>query len=340
MAMLFEDFFTPRWAGPQGPSSWFQSWGLDEDNWFHGPRAGHPCLRMAAPSRCSQCSGCPAKRERCQKSEFKLDNWEETMKLPGFTSDDITVYHNGRNIRVLAVHEDGDRESEEGLSRREVVHKLHLPANVIPRTVRLAYDDGTLTFTGRKIVRVEQPEVPEENVSEDKAEEKQSPEGGAEVADSTEKSFVMENESDNGTGDKDQAPSVTEDVPSSESKDLTEQTESRVNNPQEIKVSLPGFGPGDINVKVIDQNVKVTAEQKEESDGYLLHRRVERMFPLPPGVSTDSVTSHVKDDGVLTLSMLQTPQITQEPKDVEVEYISDKDAANTEVKDSDESEKQ
>lgn len=76
-------------------------------------------------------------------------------------------------------------------------------------------------------------------------------------------------------------------------------------------VDLPGFDREEIEIRVMDRTLRVTAErqevlEEEEEGRYLRHERrresVDRSVRLPDGVDAENVTARMKN-GVLTITL-------------------------------------
>jgi HSP20 family protein len=90
---------------------------------------------------------------------------------------------------------------------------------------------------------------------------------------------------------------------------------------KEVKVTaeLPGVEEGDIDVRVSDGMLTISAEKKaareEKANGYLLRERsfgrVERTLPLPEDVDPDAAQASFKG-GVLTVTFPKTGQAESE----------------------------
>jgi HSP20 family protein len=86
---------------------------------------------------------------------------------------------------------------------------------------------------------------------------------------------------------------------------------------KEVKVTaeLPGVEEGDIDVRVSDGMLTISAEKKAArdvvDDGYILRERgfglMERALPLPEGVDSDAAQASFKS-GVLTVTIPKTGQ--------------------------------
>jgi HSP20 family protein len=97
---------------------------------------------------------------------------------------------------------------------------------------------------------------------------------------------------------------------------------------KEIRVTaeLPGVEEGDIEVRVSDGMLTISAEKKaareENESGYILRERsfgrVERPLPLPAGVNTDAAQATFKG-GVLTVTIPKVTEARDEAKRVPVQ---------------------
>ena len=97
---------------------------------------------------------------------------------------------------------------------------------------------------------------------------------------------------------------------------------------KEIKVTaeLPGVEEGDIDVRVSDGMLTISAEKKatreENESGYILRERsfgrIERTLPLPEGVNTDAAQASFKA-GVLTVTIPKVAEARDESKRVPVQ---------------------
>jgi HSP20 family protein len=94
----------------------------------------------------------------------------------------------------------------------------------------------------------------------------------------------------------------------------------------QVTAELPGVEAGDIDVRVSDGMLTVSADKNAEreakEDGYVLRERsfghVERIIPLPEGVDPDAAQASFKR-GVLTVTIPKTAQARSEAKRVPVQ---------------------
>lgn len=90
-----------------------------------------------------------------------------------------------------------------------------------------------------------------------------------------------------------------------------------------VRAALPGFKAEDIDVKVEDDLLTLTAqhaeEREEEGENYLLRERAEGVFRravrLPEGVNADETNAEVAD-GILTLTLPKREEY--KPRQIEV----------------------
>ncbi len=93
----------------------------------------------------------------------------------------------------------------------------------------------------------------------------------------------------------------------------------------EISIELPGMDMKDIEIMVTDDFLTIKGEKKierqEEKKGYYLSERsygaVYRSIPLPPGVDAEKAEAVFKN-GVLTVTLPQTPEAKAKVKHIEV----------------------
>jgi len=100
-----------------------------------------------------------------------------------------------------------------------------------------------------------------------------------------------------------------------------------VESDKDVKVAaeLPGVEEGDIDVRVSDGMLTISAEKKagreEKDDGYILRERsfgrVERTLSLPEDVDPDAAQASFKD-GVLTVTFPKTGQADSESKRISI----------------------
>jgi HSP20 family protein len=101
-----------------------------------------------------------------------------------------------------------------------------------------------------------------------------------------------------------------------------------VESDKDVKVTaeLPGVEEGDIDVRVSDGMLTISAEKKvareEKNDGYILRERsfgrVERTLSLPEDVDPDAAQASFRD-GVLTVTFPKTGQADSESKRIPIQ---------------------
>jgi len=74
-----------------------------------------------------------------------------------------------------------------------------------------------------------------------------------------------------------------------------------------VKMDAPGFEPGDFDVQVSGDTLRVTAERKGEKGEGSFERRFGRSVPLPAPVDPEKVQAKYKS-GVLELTLPKTEQ--------------------------------
>jgi HSP20 family protein len=82
-----------------------------------------------------------------------------------------------------------------------------------------------------------------------------------------------------------------------------EETDSAVT----VRMDAPGFEPGDFDIQVSGDTLRVSAERKSEKGDGTHERRFQRSVSLPSAVDTEKVEAHYRN-GVLELSLPKTEQ--------------------------------
>jgi HSP20 family protein len=108
--------------------------------------------------------------------------------------------------------------------------------------------------------------------------------------------------------------------PSAPAVDVTETDKA-----YEITAELPGMDEKNIEVKVVNDNLRIKGEKQEEKeekkkDYYLQERRFgsfERSFALPEGVDADKIEASFRK-GVLTVMLPKKPEAQKPEKKIEV----------------------
>ena len=93
----------------------------------------------------------------------------------------------------------------------------------------------------------------------------------------------------------------------------------------EISVELPGMDAKDLEIRLVNGNMIIRGEKREESedkrkDYYLSERRYgsfERIFSLPKGVDVEAIEASV-DKGVLSVSLPKKPEAIKPEKVIPV----------------------
>lgn len=93
----------------------------------------------------------------------------------------------------------------------------------------------------------------------------------------------------------------------------------------ELIAEVPGMKPGEIEIKVTDNILRLTGEKKEEreenKEGYLFSERryghFERAVELPRGIDVAKITASVKD-GVLAILLPKSPEARERERKIEI----------------------
>ncbi|GIY18938.1 hypothetical protein CEXT_797321 [Caerostris extrusa] len=67
------------------------------------------------------------------------------------------------------------------------------------------------------------------------------------------------------------------------------------------------YQPDEINVKVVNDKVAISAKHEAKSDGVYEYHEMTRTFDLPEGVDPESVTSRLSTNGQLTIEAPMKP---------------------------------
>jgi HSP20 family protein len=100
---------------------------------------------------------------------------------------------------------------------------------------------------------------------------------------------------------------------------------SEKNNAFEVTVELPGMDEKNVEVKLVNGNLTVKGEKKEEKEekkkDYHLSERhfgsFERSFTVPEGVDTDKIEASF-NKGVLTVTLPKKPETIRPEKKIDV----------------------
>lgn len=100
---------------------------------------------------------------------------------------------------------------------------------------------------------------------------------------------------------------------------------SETDRAYEITAELPGLDEKDIEVKLVNGNLKIKGEKREEKEekrqDYYLHERrfgaFERVFPVPEGVDAEKIEATFKK-GVLALKLPKKPEVQKPEKKITV----------------------
>ena len=127
--------------------------------------------------------------------------------------------------------------------------------------------------------------------------------------------------------DKDQSHSSAEQTsndtcsPSTSDNDQSSETEAKtevsipLSKPSDtdsrrfrVSLNLSSFDPEHIEVKRVDNELKIHAKQEVERCGMMFHREIHRSFHLPDDIDSESFKSTLSTVGVLTVEAQRTPK--------------------------------
>ena len=75
-----------------------------------------------------------------------------------------------------------------------------------------------------------------------------------------------------------------------------------------ISLNLSSFNPDNIEVKRVDNELKIHAKQEVERSGMVFHREIQRSYHLPDDIDSESLKSTLSAAGVLTVEAQRTPK--------------------------------
>lgn len=85
-----------------------------------------------------------------------------------------------------------------------------------------------------------------------------------------------------------------------------------------VNLDVQQFKPEEIEVKIVDKYIMVTAKHEEKKDEHgLISRQFVRRYAIPEGVDPDTITSSISSDGIL---MIQAP-VKEQPEDKNVRKL-------------------
>jgi HSP20 family molecular chaperone IbpA len=87
----------------------------------------------------------------------------------------------------------------------------------------------------------------------------------------------------------------------------------------QVSVPVRDFHPEEVTVRQIGDRVVVRAEHRDEREGQLVHRSMQREFTLPQGVDREHMVSRLTDCGTLQIEAPAPNLALPEPRDIPVE---------------------
>lgn len=89
----------------------------------------------------------------------------------------------------------------------------------------------------------------------------------------------------------------------------------------QVSVPVRDYHPEEVTVRQVGDRIVVRAEHKDERDGQLVHRCMQREFTLPQGVDKDRLASRLIDCGTLLVEAPAPHLALPEPRDIPVEKM-------------------
>ncbi|XP_045199848.2 heat shock protein 27-like [Mercenaria mercenaria] len=84
-----------------------------------------------------------------------------------------------------------------------------------------------------------------------------------------------------------------------------------------LRFNCSQFKPEEIEVKTMDNTLKVHAKHVQETEGRKIHQEFTREYALPENVDPDKLTSHLSEDGVLQIEApVPPPPEVKAPKEI------------------------
>ncbi|GIY56730.1 hypothetical protein CEXT_814871 [Caerostris extrusa] len=78
-------------------------------------------------------------------------------------------------------------------------------------------------------------------------------------------------------------------------------------NKFQVQLDTSNYQPDEINVKVVNDRLAISAKHEARSDGVYEYHEMTRTFDLPEGVDPESVTSELSTNGQLTIEAPMKP---------------------------------
>ncbi len=342
-----ESDFTPfhgRWGPIFGMPAFIEHIMMEPSQTGRCGRSRRPCKRFGRHPYTDSENDAEKKQSGAKdKKVMKIvtSDWEESVDMTGFTEDDINVRRLGSRLVIQAVQEGGHHDSSWGYSKRELVRSLELPDNLMLSSLKTELTNvGQLKITGKKVERklVDNMKSQEASSSESALQEKQASEdinqkmiheeNITEQRNSHPASNIVDrNIESNPHNSEHQVMEMSDQEEDKTAQDAIEEKPNPEPNPEccvvakvktsnndcdcpifDEKVKVTGFRPDDVSVKMVDNTVLVVADSKQESDGVILHRHLEKSFVMPHGVNPDSLHSILSPEGILTISTAKKDQ--------------------------------
>ena len=86
-----------------------------------------------------------------------------------------------------------------------------------------------------------------------------------------------------------------------------------------LKINLGSYKPEEVNVKIQDNGLVVSAEHKTEQDGAYTYRHFKQYFTLPDQVDVNTFVSKFSQDGILRIEADRKPTPAIEDKEIKIE---------------------
>lgn len=205
------------------------------------------------------------------------------VKLTDFRADEVAVKVEERKVRIHAKHQEGDDICE---TRKTVL----LPEDVDAEKV-----ETRMTKEGFLIVRA--PYTKQEKVEDQTA-----------LTEFKNQPWEELRQMLRGPGIVDLREQLVKDEKTGETK-------------FQVPIPVRDFHPEEITVKHIGDKVVVRAEHKDERDGQLVHRSMQREFTLPQGVDKERLVSRMTDNGILVVEAPAPNLALPEPRDIPMEKM-------------------
>jgi len=91
-------------------------------------------------------------------------------------------------------------------------------------------------------------------------------------------------------------------------------TVDKENGVQRVKFNVQNFQPEEIDLKVVDNILRVHAVHKSTADGSNVHREYSRQFTLPEGIDLEAMKSTLSEEGILEVEVPLAPEKPKQRK--------------------------